>query len=127
MSDIATPVAGDVTAVLTAEPATPVVQPGPLLAAVCLLTLPGPLSFTMIVVALPVIARSFHVSDSTASWLLIAPMLCSKPAAIDRRAVGRPAWLPARHARRDAGLRRCDSSAALAKSFWCWWASAPCR
>ena len=98
--------------------APPAVRPGPLLAAVCLATLPGPLSFTMIVVALPVIADSFHVSDSTASWLLIAPMLFSSTLQSIGGRLGdllgyRRVMLAAM-----LGYALVTASAALAPSFW---------
>lgn len=48
-----------------------------LLATVCLATLAGPLNFTMLVVALPQMAADFDISVTSASWILILPMLVS--------------------------------------------------
>ncbi|RIK41725.1 MAG: hypothetical protein DCC58_12060 [Chloroflexi bacterium] len=48
-----------------------------LLLTICLATLSGPLNFTMLVVALPKMADDFGISVTTASWILIVPMLAS--------------------------------------------------
>lgn len=44
---------------------------------IALASLPGPLNFTMLVVALPSIADDFGIGVGTSSWMLIAPMLAS--------------------------------------------------
>lgn len=57
--------------------ATPTVSPRILLLAIGLGILTGPWNFTMLVVALPVIAEDLNVNLVTASWVIIVPMLAS--------------------------------------------------